>query len=42
MLVALAEAGKFISELFLLLLAISVIDICINYTNFTGILTVDV
>ena len=41
-LVALAEAGKFISELFLLLLAISVIDICINYTNFTGILTVDV
>ena len=42
MLIALAEAGKFISELFLLLLAISVIDICINYTNFTGILTVDV
>lgn len=41
-LIALAEAGKFISELFLLLLAISVIDICINYTNFTGILTVDV
>jgi len=39
---ALAEAGRFISELFLLLLAIAVIDVCINYTNFTGILTVDV
>ena len=39
---ALAEAGTFISELFLLLVAISVIDICINFTNFTGILTVDV
>ena len=39
---ALAEAGTFISQLFLLLVAISVIDICINFTNFTGILTVDV
>ena len=39
---ALATAGTFISELFLLLVAISVIDICINFTNFTGILTVDV
>ena len=39
---ALANAGTFISELFLLLVAISVIDICINFTNFTGILTIDV
>ena len=39
---ALAEAGTFISQLFLLLIAISVIDVCINFTNFTGILTVDV
>ena len=39
---AIAEAGTFISELFLLLIAVSVIDICINYTNFTGILTIDV
>ena len=39
---ALSNAGTFISELFLLLVAISVIDICINFTNFTGILTIDV
>ena len=39
---AISEAGIFISELFLLLVAISIIDICINYTNFTGILTIDV
>jgi len=39
---AISEAGTFISELFLLLIAVSVIDICINYTNFTGILTIDV
>jgi TRAP transporter 4TM/12TM fusion protein len=39
---ALAEAGTFISQLFLLLIAIAVIDICINFTNFTGILTIDI
>lgn len=39
---AISKAGTFISELFLLLIAISIIDICINYTNFTGILTIDV
>ncbi|MEE2969572.1 MAG: TRAP transporter fused permease subunit [Pseudomonadota bacterium] len=39
---ALADAGIIIGELFLLLIAVSVIDICINYTNFTGILTIDV
>jgi len=39
---AISEAGTFISELFLLLIAVSVIDVCINYTNFTGTLTIDV
>ena len=39
---AIANAGTFISELFLLLIAVSIIDVCINYTNFTGILTIDV
>ncbi len=39
---AISKAGTFISELFLLLVAISIIDICVNYTNFTGILTIDV
>lgn len=39
---AISKAGTFISELFLLLVAISIIDICINYTNFTGILTIDI
>jgi len=39
---AISDAGIFIAELFLLLIAISVIDVCINFTNFTGILTIDV
>lgn len=39
---ALAEAGGLIAQLFLLLVAVSVIDICINFTNFTGILTIDI
>jgi len=41
-LTALADAGIIIGELFLLLVAVSVIDVCINFTNFTGILTIDV
>lgn len=39
---ALADAGVVISELFLLLIAVSVIDVCISFTNFTGILTIDI
>jgi TRAP transporter 4TM/12TM fusion protein len=39
---AISEAGTFIAGLFLLLIAVSIIDVCINFTNFTGILTVDV
>jgi TRAP transporter 4TM/12TM fusion protein len=39
---ALSDAGIIISELFLLLVAVSVIDVCISFTNFTGILTIDV
>ncbi|MDC0196767.1 TRAP transporter fused permease subunit, partial [Gammaproteobacteria bacterium] len=39
---ALSDAGIVISELFLLLIAVSVIDVCISFTNFTGILTIDV
>jgi TRAP transporter 4TM/12TM fusion protein len=39
---ALADAGIIIGELFLLLVAVSVIDVCISFTNFTGILTIDV
>jgi len=41
-LAALADAGIIIAQLFLLLIAVSVIDVCINFTNFTGILTVDI
>ena len=37
-----SKCRTFISELFLLLIAVSIIDVCINYTNFTGILTIDV
>ncbi|MBT3916181.1 MAG: TRAP transporter large permease subunit, partial [Rhodospirillaceae bacterium] len=37
-----SDAGIIIGELFLLLVAVSIIDICINFTNFTGILTIDV
>jgi len=36
---AISEAGTFIAGLFLLLVAVAVIDVCIN---FTGIVTVDV
>ncbi len=39
---ALSDAGIIIAELFLLLIAVSVIDICVSYTNFTGILTIDI
>ncbi|MBT3990276.1 MAG: TRAP transporter large permease subunit [Rhodospirillaceae bacterium] len=39
---ALSDAGIIIAELFLLLVAVSVIDVCISFTNFTGILTIDV
>lgn len=39
---ALSDAGVVISELFLLLIAVAVIDVCISFTNFTGILTIDV
>ena len=39
---ALSDAGVVIGELFLLLIAVSIIDICISFTNFTGILTIDV
>ena len=39
---ALADAGVVISELFLLLIAVAVIDVCLSFTNFTGILTIDV
>ena len=39
---ALSSAGLIIAELFLLLVAVSVIDVCINFTNFTGIMTIDI
>ena len=39
---ALSSAGLIIAELFLLLTAVAVIDICINFTNFTGIMTIDI
>ncbi|MAI12037.1 MAG: hypothetical protein CBD27_09455 [Rhodospirillaceae bacterium TMED167] len=39
---ALADAGVIIAELFLLLIAVAVIDVCLSFTNFTGILTIDV
>lgn len=39
---ALADAGGIIAHLFLLLVAVSVIDVCVNFTNFTGILTIDI
>ena len=39
---ALSNAGLIIAELFLLLTAVAVIDICINFTNFTGIMTIDI
>ncbi|MBN08319.1 MAG: C4-dicarboxylate ABC transporter [Rhodospirillaceae bacterium] len=39
---ALADAGVVISELFILLIAVAVIDVCLSFTNFTGILTIDV
>ena len=39
---ALSSAGLIIAELFLLLIAVAVIDVCINFTNFTGIMTIDI
>ena len=39
---ALADAGVIISELFLLLIAVAIIDVSVNFTNFTGILTIDI
>jgi TRAP transporter 4TM/12TM fusion protein len=39
---ALSAAGLIIAELFLLLVAVAVIDVCINFTNFTGIMTIDI
>ncbi len=39
---ALADAGIIIAELFLLLIAVSIIDVSVNFTNFTGILTIDI
>ena len=39
---ALSSAGLVIAELFLLLIAVAVIDVCINFTNFTGIMTIDI
>ena len=39
---ALAEAGLVIAQLFLLLVAVAVIDVCISFTSITGILTIDI
>ena len=39
---ALGDAGYLIANLFLLLVAVSVIDVCVNFTNITGILTIDI
>jgi len=39
---ALANAGIIIAELFLLLIAVSIIDVSVNFTNFTGTLTIDI
>ena len=39
---ALADAGIIIAELFLLLIAVSIIDVSVNFTNFTGTLTIDI
>lgn len=39
---ALSNAGLVIADLFLLLCAVAVIDVCINFTNFTGIMTIDI
>ena len=39
---AVGDAGFLIANLFLLLVAVSVIDVCVNFTNFTGILTIDI
>ena len=41
-LTALSNAGLVIAELFLLLIAVAVIDVCVNFTNFTGIMTIDI
>ena len=39
---ALSEAGLVIAQLFLLLVAVAVIDVCMNFTSITGILTIDI
>ncbi len=39
---ALSGAGLVIAELFLLLVAVSVIDVCVSFTNITGIMTIDI
>ena len=39
---ALSEAGLVIAKLFLLLVAVAVIDVCVSFTNVTGILTIDI
>ena len=39
---ALADAGLVIAQLFLLLVAVAVIDVCISFTSITGILTIDI
>ena len=39
---ALADAGLVIAQLFLLLVAVAVIDVCMNFTSVTGILTIDI
>ena len=39
---ALSDAGLVIAQLFLLLVAVAVIDVCMNFTNITGILTIDI
>ncbi|WP_264214413.1 TRAP transporter permease [Leisingera thetidis] len=39
---ALSQAGILAARMYLLLIAVTVIDICNNFTNFTGLLTIDV
>lgn len=39
---ALSVAGVLTSKMYLLLIAVAVIDICNNFTNFTGMMTIDV
>ena len=39
---ALSGAGLVIAELFLLLVAVAVIDVCVSFTSITGIMTIDI